>query len=620
MQLSSRHKRWINRLLRKRVLGSAIASRVTCFAIALLLVILSTLPSQALSVQDVSNPRHAGGWVTDQAALLSPPTQAQINKMLTALEAKNGTEMVVVTVPNTAPSASPKAFATQLFNTWHIGKVGRDNGVLVLISKEDRRVEVETGYGVEAVLPDARVGNIIRTQIIPAFKQKKFEAGILAGTTALVQVLDAMPSSQTTAHSSIRLSSLVGLVGLVGLGLVAVGYGGMLVVALRPTRVHPEGTKRFEGVSGKQRHTKHEDFKTLPVIRLMIPDFGKRGNSWFWIAAVGFALVGGGLFASWATPSTSLFLILLMIVPCSLISPPFLFAIHLLLAPQTRSQVVKHYLGLTLDSVLVIVGLILYSFSWGGILVVLLLYVAVIIWNAVLGEVALITPIAFFTFCVGLINLGLAFFLFDHLQQEDKQELRLQRPIGCLRCKSELQEVSKSELDQYLTPGQHKAVDLGNMQYKAWYCPTCLPLLTGEKIYLFSCLQDDQLVCRKCNEATLTCTTQVVETATTETSGKQKITSVCNHCDDCQEQEVIIPRIVVAQPPANSSTRYSGSDNSYNSSSSSNSSYDSSSSSSSDSSWSSGSDSSSWSSGSDSSSSGDFGGGSSGGGGAGDSW
>jgi uncharacterized protein len=63
-----------------------------------------------------------------------------------------------------------------------IGKKRQDNGVLVLISVGDRRVEIETGYGVEALLPDAKVGNIIDTQIIPYFKKGDFAGGTLAGT------------------------------------------------------------------------------------------------------------------------------------------------------------------------------------------------------------------------------------------------------------------------------------------------------------------------------------------------------------------------------------------------------------------------------------------------------
>ena len=119
-------------------------------------------PSLAISVDSVTNPQQANGtWVTDMANMLSSASEAELNRMIVDLEATNGTELAVVTVPDTQPSTSPKAFATELFETWKIGKEGADNGVLFLISKGDRRTEVETGYGVEGVLSDAKVGSIL---------------------------------------------------------------------------------------------------------------------------------------------------------------------------------------------------------------------------------------------------------------------------------------------------------------------------------------------------------------------------------------------------------------------------------------------------------------------------
>ena len=159
-------------------------------------VIFAPLPSLAVTVQEVPNPRQeSSDWVTDMAGILSEDTQAQINQMISDLEVNIGTEMAVVTVPSTSSAASPKDFATELFNYWGIGKAREDNGVLFLISVGDRRVEIETGYGVEEILPDARVGNIIDTEIIPKFKQGDFEGGILAGTKALVVVLASEPDT-----------------------------------------------------------------------------------------------------------------------------------------------------------------------------------------------------------------------------------------------------------------------------------------------------------------------------------------------------------------------------------------------------------------------------------------
>ncbi|MBE9116608.1 TPM domain-containing protein [Lusitaniella coriacea LEGE 07157] len=156
-----------------------------CCAIALFPPI-----SHAVTVQEVPNPRESyGGWVTDMADILLNDTEDRLNRIISELEAKNGTEMAVVTVRETAPSPTPKAFATELFNTWGIGKKGENNGVLFLISKGDRRVEIETGYGIAEILPDVRVANIIETEIVPRFKQKDFDGGAIAGTEELATIL-----------------------------------------------------------------------------------------------------------------------------------------------------------------------------------------------------------------------------------------------------------------------------------------------------------------------------------------------------------------------------------------------------------------------------------------------
>jgi uncharacterized protein len=169
---------------------------VTVGAIAL----CSALPSYALTVQEVPNPRQINnGWVTDSANILSNSTENQLNQIISQLESENGTEIAVVTVPETSPSPSPKEFATELFNYWEIGKADRDNGILLLISVGDRRTEIETGYGMESILPDAKVGNIIDTQITPQFKQNHFDEGTLAGTKALITAVETSANQELTS-------------------------------------------------------------------------------------------------------------------------------------------------------------------------------------------------------------------------------------------------------------------------------------------------------------------------------------------------------------------------------------------------------------------------------------
>ncbi|WP_414530221.1 TPM domain-containing protein [Nodularia chucula] len=223
-------------------------------------IVLAPLSSLALKVEEVPNPRQvSGGWVTDMADILNNETEAEINQMIADLEAKNGTEIAVVTVPTTSPAPSPKSFATELFNHWGIGKQGEDNGVLFLISVGDRRVEIETGYGIEAILPDAKVGNIINSQIIPEFKQGDFAGGTLAGTKALVLVLGSDPNqaanlvrtevtpnkTEVTPNNFSNNSGPGVFAVMVRVGMILI-IGGLIFLVVRPVKIpiKPEGYTR----------------------------------------------------------------------------------------------------------------------------------------------------------------------------------------------------------------------------------------------------------------------------------------------------------------------------------------------------------------------------------------
>jgi uncharacterized protein len=165
--------------------------------------------SQAITVQEVPNPRQVNNtWVTDKANILSDSTETQLNKMISDLEAKNGSEIAVVTVPDTKPSATPKALGTELFNFWKIGKKGKNNGVLLLISSGERRVQIETGSGIQSILPDAKAVGIIQTEITPRCKQQDFDGGTLAGTKALVNVLQT-PRVNAQSQTALPFAPIV---------------------------------------------------------------------------------------------------------------------------------------------------------------------------------------------------------------------------------------------------------------------------------------------------------------------------------------------------------------------------------------------------------------------------
>lgn len=216
--------------------------QVFCVSLLSLAVISFAYPARAVKVQEVPNPQQVNrSWVSDAANLLTPQTKAQLNQMISDLEVKNGSELVVVTVPQTVPSATPKEFATSLFNYWKIGKKGQNNGVLLLISKGDRRVEIETGYGVEGILPDALVGKIINREMTPRFKQNDFDGGTLAGIKALVVTLQG---EQYTVSRYNQTPWYVWVV-VVGGGAIATVIGLSAYQKPCPVFIEPEGRSQI---------------------------------------------------------------------------------------------------------------------------------------------------------------------------------------------------------------------------------------------------------------------------------------------------------------------------------------------------------------------------------------
>ncbi|MBI5078906.1 TPM domain-containing protein, partial [Candidatus Saganbacteria bacterium] len=101
-----------------------------------------------------------GGFVNDFAGVLDPAMIKKMGELSYVLEQETSAELVVVTIKTTAP-LDPKEYAVKLFKEWKIGKAGKDNGILILLSTDEQRVEIEVGYGLEGTVNDAKAGEII---------------------------------------------------------------------------------------------------------------------------------------------------------------------------------------------------------------------------------------------------------------------------------------------------------------------------------------------------------------------------------------------------------------------------------------------------------------------------
>lgn len=149
----------------------------------------TALPLHAETVDSVPNPlRTKRSWVSDNANVIDEASERQTNIAIENFKKQTGGEIAVVTV-NDTEDETPKEFATELFNRWGVGEKGKDNGVLILLVMSKRRLEIETGYGAEADLPDGKVGQIRDDIAIPRFKSGDFGGGVLAAVQAIIQAM-----------------------------------------------------------------------------------------------------------------------------------------------------------------------------------------------------------------------------------------------------------------------------------------------------------------------------------------------------------------------------------------------------------------------------------------------
>jgi len=119
------------------------------------------------------------GYVNDFGRLFSTAFRQSLETNLGDFEVETTAELAVVTIESLEEQTIEQA-AVELFEQWKIGKKDQDNGLLILIAHQDRKMRIEVGYGLEPVITDGRAGRIIREQMSPAFKEDDFEGGVQA--------------------------------------------------------------------------------------------------------------------------------------------------------------------------------------------------------------------------------------------------------------------------------------------------------------------------------------------------------------------------------------------------------------------------------------------------------
>lgn len=152
----------------------------------MLLLLLLLAPAGLLRASDSDFPAKPNPprLVNDFAGFMSASEQTQLETSLDSFNRVTSIEITIVTVKSLGPYDA-SSYSFELGNRWGVGKRGKDNGVVILASRDDRKIFIATGYGMEGVLPDGLVGRIYREEMTPAFREGKFYEGFQNAITAI---------------------------------------------------------------------------------------------------------------------------------------------------------------------------------------------------------------------------------------------------------------------------------------------------------------------------------------------------------------------------------------------------------------------------------------------------
>ena len=156
------------------------SSGITAAAIFLLLFTAASFAAEVM-------PPKPERYFNDYAGVTSTEVQQRLNRRLEDLEKTNSTQIVVVIYPTMQSDSSIADYTVRVAQSWKVGKAGKDNGAVLFVFVQDRKMFIQVGYGLEGAIPDATAKNIIDMRITPHFRNGDYNSGLTAGVDALIQ-------------------------------------------------------------------------------------------------------------------------------------------------------------------------------------------------------------------------------------------------------------------------------------------------------------------------------------------------------------------------------------------------------------------------------------------------
>jgi uncharacterized protein len=157
-----------------------------CWGGALAALALSVVFSASLFAQTPNLPPKPTRYITDQAGVIDASTLDSVNSQLEQFEKDTSNQFVVAIYPSLPDNTEIAPYAVELYNAWHLGQAGRDNGVILLVAVNDHKMTIGTNRGLNGALTDALCNRIIDQVIAPRFKQNDYSGGVQAGVNAII--------------------------------------------------------------------------------------------------------------------------------------------------------------------------------------------------------------------------------------------------------------------------------------------------------------------------------------------------------------------------------------------------------------------------------------------------
>jgi len=156
---------------------------------AMLLATLCWLSPGSLHAQELAPIPALDSPVVDTTGTLDAARTRQLVQQAIELQQRKGSQLQVLVVPTTQPEDIAQ-YTTRVFEQWQIGRKGVDDGVLLVVARDDRRVRIEPGYGLEGAIPDAVANRVIQEYLVPSFRAGDYAGGISEATAVLVRLID----------------------------------------------------------------------------------------------------------------------------------------------------------------------------------------------------------------------------------------------------------------------------------------------------------------------------------------------------------------------------------------------------------------------------------------------